>query len=159
MDTPTLTPAEQIELKYLSLYCEAILGSPLVESDSHDKEECGGIQPYMTKNQEFYFVPLPDCPVMTGPRIGHEPEPIPGRFEYAVEVVKIFPGSHWEPDEYDQIEVDRAQSLTHALDAAAHHQLDMKLQNIGEGLYYQKEKEMEPLVTEYMNSNRDFPRH
>lgn len=140
-----MTP-EEIEKRYVSSFAEALLnGGPLVESDSHDEE--GAL---MTKDHAWYFVPHTDDPVMTGPRIGRPPAPIEGRHRWAVEVVKVTPATRDEPEDCDLLEIAREDSLMKAIEAAAHAQLDRDIRNIGEGLFWEKERLLEPHINEYM---------
>lgn len=113
----------------------------LVESDSHDPQEGRAFVPLMTEDRAFYFVPCyADCVLVTRWWRDHEPpvyqaRPDPDRPRWAVEVLKCFPGGHWEPDDYDLVEIARADSLVAAITAARHWMLDMELEAESLALY------------------------
>jgi hypothetical protein len=133
-----MTP-DEIEKQYVTKFAEAVLHcGPLVDSDSHDD---GGA--LMTKDRAWYFVPHPDDPVMSSPRIGRPPAPIVGRHRWAVEVIKVTPATRDEPEEWDLLEIAREDSLMKAIEAAAHAALDRDIRNIGEGLFWEKERQVE----------------
>lgn len=111
----TLSPAD-------AHFAQIVLGHPLVPSDSHDDEE-GAL---MTQNQEWYFVPHHDDPVVSRPTIGHPNGKPTDRPRWGVEIVKVFT-SYAEPDDYDLAEIKRADSLWEAIKAARHYALDREL--------------------------------
>lgn len=125
-------------------FCLALLGSELVESNSHEDQPDGSPLAYMTADETFYFVYDLSDPVVTQPRIGKPGAPIPGRYHVGVEVVKRTPGNHSEPDEFDLMEIGREESLDKAIALAAHRLLEWKIDSVGESLFWEKERKMEP---------------
>ena len=142
---------QEIIAKYQDKLCQEVLGLKLVPSDSHEVEEGHTLTPLMTDNQEFYFIPIFDDPVM-GCRtiLNSEPKPLPNRYHYAIEVIQTTGGGYWQPPDCDLVEVGREESLEKAIGFAAHYQLDQKLNCIGEAIFWEQEKEMEPFIEQYM---------
>jgi hypothetical protein len=121
-----------------------LLGHELVASDSHDEDGA-----MMTKNQEWYFVPLKDDPVMAGRGIAKGTVPT-DKPRWAVETVHCYSGYPNEPDDYDLAEEgDRQDSLFQAIVEASRIQHEEKIRNVAEGIYWEGEgmkMEIDPQV-------------
>lgn len=114
---------------------KALLGSGLINSDSHDEE--GAL---MTVDGMFYFVPHLDEPVMSSPRIGKNSEPT-GFFKWSIEIGVHQSNYPNEPDDWDIAEVDgRHDSLTKAIECAAHMLLDNEIAGKLEEIFWRHEE-------------------
>lgn len=140
METERCTPYE-VEWAKRVLKCGA-----LVESDSHEPTENAKYVPLMTEDCAFYFIPCySDCALVQRwwcdryPPV-YQARPDSERPRWAVEVVQCFSSyDRMTPDDYELVEIARADSLIDAIKATRHWMLDQELQNEGEGLWAELE--------------------
>jgi hypothetical protein len=142
MNTDYSARREELILNNVKEFCLKFLGSPLVIDTDYEVEKEGDPPAYKTEDNAFFFVPQLEDPVMSGRTLLGQ-HPIPGRYHYSVEIMTCDGGSYWEPPDYDQVEIERADSLSNAIAAAAHWILDQQLDGYREGEYWNMEAILE----------------
>ena len=142
---------EQLEFEALKEICRHFLKSELVIDTDFERFE-GYLPAYKTADDAFFFTPLMGNPVMRGRTLLGE-KPIPNRFWYALRVIQCLPGGRWEPDEYDVVEINRAESIQNCILLAAKYFLSQEFSNAAEASYWnieaQLQKEFPNLLDEY----------
>lgn len=137
---------EEIDEWYVNELARQILKCDgLIPSDTHDEQTDAKCVPLMTSDRAFYFVPCyADCVRVTKWWFDQSPPVYQSRVDlqrpkWAVEVVKCCPGNRDEPDDFDNVEVARADSLIRAIQEASHYAHEQKLQSISDSVWCDKE--------------------
>lgn len=155
MNNPTdPKTVDEIETWRIQETCRAILGSSLVESDSHDVEEGQEHQPLMTEDGAWYFVPHYDGVRYPSGWIGEVGRRRscgrPRAPVWGVETIVTEPATRWDPESSDIVELAREDNLTAAFCAVRRLLLDQELSDIALGVHAQYEMKMAPFIEQYM---------